>query len=146
MYQIVIVTITKVIIFDNNTILDFFHIYISVKTGSELKDRTTVSMNCQDVESTCKARTEQLCKVKWIGHFYDGSYFICTRQISVDSSNNRCFVVSAIYKDRTTYQAGGVVNIQNVRRNESGTYKCECKCTGETVESKSYHGVTILCE
>ena len=146
MYQIVIVTITKVIIFDNNIILDFFHIYISVKTGSELKEGTTVSMNCQDVESTCKARTEQLCKVKWIGHFYDGSYFICTRQISVDSSNNRCFGASEKYKNRITYQPSGVVNIKNVRRNENGTYTCECQCTGETVESKSYQGVTIVCE
>ena len=117
-----------------------------VKIGSELKEGTTVSMNCQDVESSCKARTGQLCKVEWIAHILDGSHFICTRKISVDSSNNSCFGASEIYKNRTTYQAGGVVNIKNVRRNESGTYRCECKCIGETVESKSYQGVTIVCE
>ena len=116
----------------------------SVKIGSELKEGTTFSMNCQDVESTCKARTGQLCKVFWIGPSSDE--FICTRRISVDSSNNSCFVVSSKYKDRTTYQSGGVVNIRNVSRNESGTYTCECKCGGKNVESKYCHEVTIVCE
>ena len=117
-----------------------------VKTGSELKVGTTVSMNCQDVESSCKARTGQLCTVNWIGQILDGSHLICSRKISVDSSNNSCFDVSTIYKNRTTYQPGGVVNIKNVRRNESGTYKCECQCTGDIMESKSYQRVIILCE
>ena len=103
-------------------------------------------MNCHDVESSCKARTGQLCKIIWIAHISDGSFFICTRKISVDSANSSCFGVSTIYKNRTTYQPGGVVNIRDVRRNESGTYTCECQCTGETVESKSYQGVTVVCE
>ena len=115
-----------------------------VKNGSELKEGTTVSMNCQDVESSCKARTGQLCKVFWIGPSSDE--FICTRRISVDSSSNSCFGASSKYKNRTTYQSGGVVNIKNVRRNESGIYRCECKCGDKDVESKSYYGVIIVCE
>ena len=103
-------------------------------------------MNCQDVESTCKDRGGEFCKVKWRAQILDGSFFICTRKISVDSSNKSCFGVTEIYKDRTTYQHGGVVNIKDVRRNESGTYSCECKCGGKYVESKSYHGVTVVCE
>ena len=117
-----------------------------VKNGSELKEWATISMNCQNVESTCKDRGGEFCKVKWIAQILDESFFICTRKISVDSTNKSCFVVSAIYKNRTTYQPGGVVNIKDVRRNESGIYKCECKCGGKDVESKSYHGVIILCE
>ena len=102
-------------------------------------------MNCQDVESTCKARTGQLCTDLWIASL-EKQYVICSRQISVDSSDASCFIsgFASIYKDRTTYQPGGVVNIKNVRRNESGTYTCECKCRTSTVESKSYYGVIIV--
>ena len=103
-------------------------------------------MNCEDVESTCKARTGQLCKVNWKASIFGESHVICTRKISVNSTNKSCFVVSKIYKDRTTYQPVGVVNIRNVRRNENGNYTCECQCTGETVQSKSYQGVTVVCE
>ena len=104
-------------------------------------------MNCQDVESTCKDRGGQLCTAIWLAHLSDGFYTVCSRQISVDSSDGRCFISgTTIYKDRTTYQPGGVVNIKNVRRNESGTYKCECKCRTSIVGSKSYYGVIIVCE
>ena len=105
-------------------------------------------MNCQDVESSCKARIGQLCRVNWIlsRPSLDETHTVCTRQISVDSSDNSCFIlgVTSKYKDRTTYQPGGVVNIKNVRRNESGIYRCECKCIGDIVETKSYYGVIVV--
>ena len=121
-----------------------FQFAFPVKTGSELKEGATVSMNCQDVESNCKTRTEKLCAVFWIASL-DEPHNICSRQIAVDSSDDSCFIsLPSKYKDRTTYQSGGVVNIKNVRRNESGTYRCECKCIGDIVESKSYYGVIIV--
>ena len=103
-------------------------------------------MNCQDVESNCKARTGQLCTVIWMAYLSDGSQTVCSRQISVASANNSCFLSGQTtkYKDRTTYQPGGVVNIKNIRRNENGTYRCECKCIGDIVETKSYYGVIVV--
>ena len=105
-------------------------------------------MNCQDVESKCKARTGELCSVNWIASILDRPQKVCSRQISVDSSNSSCFIsgLTSVYKDRTTYQSAGVVNIKDVRRNENGTYTCECKCRSSTVESKSYYGVIIVCK
>ena len=127
-----------------------FKNYISVKIGSEVKEGTTISMTCQDVESLCKARTGQLCTVDWIlsRPSPEEPHTLCTRQISVDSSDDSCFIsgLKSVYIGRTTYQPDGVVNINNVRRNESGIYRCECQCTGNIVESKSYYGVIIVRE
>ena len=119
---------------------------ISVTSGSEVKEGTSMYMNCENVETGCKARTGQLCTVSWTARILDQPHTICTRQISVDSSDDSCFIsgLTSVYTDRTTYQAGGVVYIQNVRRDESGTYRCECRCTGNTVDSKSYYGVIIV--
>ena len=114
-----------------------------IRMNSELKEGDTVSMNCHDVESACYAG-DPTCETHWRAfHTVSNDDFsVCSRFEGLGGTD--CQIQIGPYKSRTTYQGSGVVHIRNVRREERETYRCECVCQGNVVNSKYYYGVIIL--
>ena len=100
-------------------------------------------MNCFETVQMC---TGILYSVKWqVITIHQLTVDICSRPSGRLESDKRC-VSSVLYTGRTRYDVNGVIQIDNVRRNESGTYSCNCFKVGlqEPEESKSYYGVIIV--
>ena len=102
-------------------------------------------MNCYEIVQKC---TNIICSVKWqVTTLNQRTYDMCSRHSGRAESDKMC-VTHPLYTGRTRYDVNGVVQVDDVRRNESGTYTCNCVCPigHGPEESKSYYGVIIVRE
>ena len=104
-------------------------------------------MNCYEIVENC---TNIICAVKWqVTRINQQTYDICTRYAGTSESDKKCIIsIEGTYTGRTRYDVNGVIQIDDLRRNESGIYSCNCVCPpGQTVtHTKSYYGIIIVRE
>ena len=95
-----------------------------IENNAELKEGSTVSMNCRDIEAICKTKgTQGIQTVRQRGESY----------------------TQLLMKLYLYVKEFRIVNITYVRKEEFGIYSCRCRCINPVYDkSQFYYGIIIV--